>query len=60
VSANIVLQGGTKGTKPLAFCYWIFRMLNAVEGDEFEDVFPGSGNVTAAWDIWCRQGRLYA
>jgi len=60
VSACATLKTGTHGAKPLTFAYWIFRMLNAVEGDEFEDVFPGSGAVSAAWDIWCRQGRLYA
>jgi hypothetical protein len=60
VSANITLRTGTHGAKPLTFAYWVFRMLNAIEGDEFVDVFPGTSNVSAAWDVWCRQGRLYA
>ena len=40
------------GMKPAAFCEWIFRMLGAVEGDTLKDLFPGSGAVGRAWDLF--------
>lgn len=49
VSANITLRRGCPGAKPAAFCYWVFDLLNAQNGDEFEDIFPGSGAVSEAW-----------
>lgn len=52
VEANITLQRGTSGAKPAAFCYWLFELLGAKAGDEFHDLFPGSGAVTRAWKEW--------
>ncbi len=40
------------GAKPAAFCRWLFDLLGALPGDEFTDVFPGSGGVARAWDIY--------
>lgn len=37
------------GRKPLQFCAWLFRALGAAPGDAFDDLFPGSGIVAAAW-----------
>lgn len=37
------------GSKPAAFCYWLFDLLGALPGDELVDVFPGSGGVARAW-----------
>ena len=37
------------GRKPRAFSMWIFDILGAKRGDEFHDLFPGSGSVSAAW-----------
>ena len=37
------------GAKPAEFCRWIFALLGAQAGDEFVDVFPGSGGVGRAW-----------
>jgi hypothetical protein len=28
------------------------------QDDELDDLFPGSGAVTAAWRAWCAQGSL--
>lgn len=50
VSANITLRKGLVGVKPLAFCQWLFDLLGMRPGDEFVDLFPGSGAVTAAWN----------
>ena len=60
VSANITLQRGTVGAKPVEFCFWLFDVLNLQRGDEFVDVFPGSGAVSAAWDSYQRQRTLFA
>ena len=49
VSACITLKKGCPGAKPTAFCEWIFEILNVESGDEFVDLFPGSGQVTRAW-----------
>jgi len=42
------------GSKPAAFCYWLFSLLNAGLGDEFVDLFPGSGRVGDAWVVFQR------
>jgi hypothetical protein len=47
------------GRKPREFCRWVFRWMGAVPGeDELEDMFPGSGAVTQAWDEWNLQPEL--
>lgn len=48
---------GHAGFKNMAFCFWVFSMLNARPEDDFVDMFPGSGAVTRAWDRWKRQER---
>jgi len=52
VSASITLKRGTSGAKPEAFCYWLFEFLGARDGDEFHDLFPGSGAVSRAWETY--------
>lgn len=54
----VTRQTGTIGAKPEAFCQWVFRLLGADPGDELTDLFPGSGNVSAAWEAFKRQGTL--
>lgn len=56
VSANITLRKGTPGAKPVDFCWWVFALLGVLPGDDFVDVFPGSGAVTDALDGYL--GRL--
>jgi hypothetical protein len=41
-----------KGAKPAAFCWWLFDLLGAQPGDELVDLFPGSGGVARAWDLF--------
>lgn len=55
---NGVLYQGLTGTKPPAFARWMFALLGADPDDEFTDIFPGSGAVTAAWEEWRRQPNL--
>ena len=45
-----------KGKKPDEFCYWIFGLLNMKPGDEFVDLFPGTGRVTRAWKVYKNAG----
>jgi hypothetical protein len=52
VSANITLKKGLSGAKPDEFCYWLFDVLGMRPGDEFIDVFLGTGRVTRAWEVW--------
>lgn len=40
------------GQKPKPFCQWLFAWLGAEPGDTLDDLFPGSGNVAAAWAEW--------
>jgi hypothetical protein len=54
VSAPMTLRRGTPGAKPEAFCWWVFDILGAEPADDFHDLFPGSGAVGRAWDVYCR------
>jgi hypothetical protein len=54
-SANMTMQRGLCGVKPDSFCFWIFEMLNLQPGDEFHDLFEGSGAVTRAFRNWLQQ-----
>jgi hypothetical protein len=56
VAEPITLRKGFTGAKPERFCYWIFEGLNLQEGDEFHDIFPGSGAVGVAYDKWRTRG----
>lgn len=43
-------RGGTlPGRKPLAFCAWLFDCLGILPGDEFVDLYPGTGIVGRAF-----------
>lgn len=52
VSANVTMQKGTHGAKPPAFCYWLFEFLGLEPADTLHDLYPGSGAVTLAWEMW--------
>ena len=52
VSCNITLKRGLVGAKPETFCNWLFEVLNLEPDDEFNDLFPGTGAVTKAWERW--------
>jgi hypothetical protein len=42
------------GAKPAAFCYWLFDLLGLLPGDDFVDLFPGSGGVARAFTLFGR------
>lgn len=51
---NVTLRRTVKGAKPDAFNRWILDCLGYQDGDEFVDLFPGSGTMADA----LRQMRL--
>lgn len=55
VSCNITLKKGLSGAKPEAFCFWLFGVLGMQLRDEFDDIFPGTGGVSRAWESYQRQ-----
>ncbi len=44
------------GAKPAVFIRWVFDLLGALPGDELIDVFPGSGGVARAWELYTGAG----
>jgi hypothetical protein len=46
--------GAMVGMKPPAFAVWVFEVLGASRGDVFVDLFPGSGAVSLAWELFSR------
>jgi hypothetical protein len=52
VSPLTTLPSRVTGTKPAAFCRWVFDLLGAAHGDTLDDLFPGSGAVTRAWAVY--------
>lgn len=52
VSANILLKKGCAGAKPEQVSRWLFDVLGMQPDDEFEDLYPGSGAVGAAYAAW--------
>lgn len=44
--------GAMVGMKPPAFSVWVFELLGATRGDVMVDLFPGSGAVSLAWDLF--------
>jgi hypothetical protein len=45
-------DGYVTGSKPPAFCRWLFAWLGARPEDTFVDLFPGSGAVSREWETW--------
>ncbi len=52
VSVSITLKKGLVGAKPREFCFWLFDLLGMNKDDEFADLFPGTGIVSACWREW--------
>jgi hypothetical protein len=55
LAEGITMKRGLTGAKPERFCWWLFEVLGLDPADEFTDLFPGSGAVTAAYETWKRQ-----
>ncbi len=52
IAEPITLKRGLTGAKPEAVCLWAFEMLGARPDDRLDDLIPGTGAVTKAWDLW--------
>lgn len=48
-----VMKAAIVGQKPLEFCFWLFELLSLRPGDNFCDMFGGSGAVQIAHKYWC-------
>jgi hypothetical protein len=45
------------GTKPAAFCRWVFDLVGATPADSMDDLYPGSGMVGRCWDAFAAAAR---
>lgn len=54
VSEKITLKKGLTGAKPEAVARWAFEVVGAKPDDELVDMFPGTGAIGRAWDVWRR------
>lgn len=52
IDCPITMKRGLTGAKPEKVCHWAFEMVAARPDDDFVDLFPGSGAVSAAWATW--------
>jgi hypothetical protein len=43
VAVPITMRRGFTGAKPEAFCRWVMDMLGCIDGDQIDDLFPGTG-----------------
>jgi len=39
----ITMRKGLTGAKPAAFCRWVLDLMGYTDGDEVDDIFPGTG-----------------
>jgi hypothetical protein len=53
VAEPITMRRGLSGAKPERFCFWLFEAMELRPCDELDDLFLGSGAVSAAWEKWC-------
>jgi hypothetical protein len=56
IQESMTLKRGLTGAKPEAVCHWAFELVGALPGDVLNDLYPGTGAVTAAWNTW--QGKI--
>ena len=50
IKEPITLKKGLTGVKPEKVCRWAFAMVGAEPDDLLDDMFPGTGAVTRAWE----------
>ena len=59
LAENITLRRGLTGAKPARFVWWVLDLLGAERSDDIVDLFPGSGGVTTAIDVWRNSPTLF-
>jgi hypothetical protein len=52
IAESITMKKGLTGAKPAKVCEWAFEMLGAEPEDTLDDLFPGTGAVSLAWEGW--------
>lgn len=53
VSESITLKRGLTGAKPEKVCHWLFEVMGCdPDEDALDDLYPGTGAVTDAWESW--------
>jgi hypothetical protein len=58
IAESITLRRGLSGAKPEAVCRWAFEVLGLNPDDTLDDLYPGTGAVTTAWETWRNELRL--
>ena len=58
IQESMTLQRGFRGAKPERVIFWLLSVLNAQPQDQLDDLFPGSGAVSAAFESWKNQRAL--
>lgn len=59
IIVSATMKKGLAGAKPIEFCHWLFKLLGMKPGDEFVDLFPGTGVVTRCWEDWGSMSALH-
>lgn len=52
VACSPQMKAVITGQKPLDFCYWLFQVMGLNQEDQLEDMFPGSGTISYAWEFY--------
>lgn len=52
LAESITLKHGLTGAKPEAVVWWMAEALGAESQDRMDDLYPGTGAVTRAWETW--------
>jgi hypothetical protein len=55
IAEPITLKRGLTGAKPDAVCRWLFEVMGCEPDDDLDDLFPGTGAVSRAWEAWRNQ-----
>lgn len=59
IAESITLKRGLTGAKPERVCHWLFEVMGCEPEDDLDDLFPGTGAVTRAWESWRNQRTLF-
>lgn len=58
IECPITMKRGLTGAKPEAVCHWAFELAAAHPSDDLRDLFPGTGAVSMAWEVWRKKFTL--
>lgn len=52
LAESITMKRGLAGAKPERLCWWLFEVMGCEPDDSLDDLYPGTGAVTNAWQAW--------